>query len=69
MLWTILTQPQNKKDDLATFLSLPLHPQKWQRIIVMVTSTALDVGAAYGMEEAVVQVSGSRAVYKIVFYL
>jgi poly(3-hydroxyalkanoate) synthetase len=27
---TTLNQPQNKKDDLAIFSRLPLHPQKWQ---------------------------------------
>jgi hypothetical protein len=57
--WTTLNQPQNKKDDLRTFISLPLNPHQWQRIIIMVTSTAVDVAAAYGMEEAIVQVSGS----------
>jgi 3-methyladenine DNA glycosylase/8-oxoguanine DNA glycosylase len=54
-----LNQLQNKKDDLATFIRLLLNPHKWQRIISMVTSTAVDVGAAYSMEEAIVQVSGS----------
>jgi hypothetical protein len=52
-----LNQPQNKKDDLETFINLPPHLQKWQRI--MVTSTPMDVGAASGMEEAIAQVSGS----------
>jgi hypothetical protein len=66
LLLTTLNQPKNKKDDLATFISLPLYPQKWQRIIIMVTSKAVDVSAAYGMEEAIVQVSGSSL--QIVFY-
>jgi hypothetical protein len=56
---TTLNQPQNKKYDLATFSSLPLHPQKWQRIIDMATSTDVGVGAASGMKEAIAQVSGS----------
>jgi hypothetical protein len=56
---TTLNQPQNKKYDVATFISLPLHPQKWQSIIIMVTSTAVDLGAAYDIEEAILQVSGS----------
>jgi membrane glycosyltransferase len=57
--WATLNQPQNKKDYLGTFISLPLNLHQWQRIIIMVTSTAVDVAAAYGMEEAIVQVSGS----------
>jgi hypothetical protein len=55
---TTLNQPQNKNDDLETFIILPLHLQKMQRII-MVTSTTMDVGAASGMEKAIAQVSGS----------
>jgi hypothetical protein len=65
--WTILNQSQNKKDDLGTFISLPLNPHQRQRIIIMVTSTAVDVGTAYGMEEAIVQVSGSSLQNCILF--
>jgi hypothetical protein len=56
---TTLNQPQNKKYDVATFISLPLHPHKWPSIIIMETSTAVDLGAACDIEEAIVQVSGS----------
>jgi hypothetical protein len=54
-----LNQPHNKKDDLATFSSLPLHPQKWQSIIDIATSTDVGVGAASAIEEAIAEVSGS----------
>jgi hypothetical protein len=43
----------------GTFISLPLHPQKWQRINIMVTSMAVDMGEVSSMEEAIAQVSGS----------
>jgi hypothetical protein len=65
--WTTPRQPQNKKVDMATIISLPPNPHQSQRIIIMVTSTAVDVGAAYGMEEANVQVSGSSLQNCILF--
>jgi hypothetical protein len=64
---TTLNQPLSKKDDLATFISLPLHPQKWQRNSIIVTSTAVDMGAAFSMEEAIAQVSGSSLENCILF--
>jgi hypothetical protein len=65
--WTTLSQPQNKKDDLGTYISLPLNPHQWQRIIIMVTSTGVDMGAAYCIKEAIVQVSGSSLQNCILF--
>jgi hypothetical protein len=65
--WTTLNQPQPQKEDLATFISLPLHPQKWQRINIMVTSMAVDMGEASSMEEAIAQVSGSSQENCILF--